>query len=314
MMELNPKQAIAGKVAIVTGASSGIGEATARAFAMAGAKVVLAARRVERLERLAEEIRSAGGTALPVPTDLTVNDQIHNLVQTTLAAYGRIDVLANIAGWGRYDWLEELTAKNLRMQYEVNVIGLAELTRQVIPVMKSRRSGHILNMSSYASKIATPPLTVYASTKYAVEGLTDGLRRELIPWGIHVTRIHPSGVTGTEFNQKARQDGGIEFRSFPIGKVTREKVAQELVKLVEKPRRAIYLSHLYDVPVVLNKLTPGLVDFLTSFFVRSKRQKELQGTKSGPTQPAHYQDAPFGLLAGALFFALVFLFRVKRNR
>ena len=183
-MRQKPNWALTGKVIIVTGASAGIGEAAARAFGRAGAKVVLAARRAERLERLAAEIRAEGGTALPIPTDVTNTNQIENLVRATLEAYGRIDVLANIAGWGRYDWLEELSAENLRMQYEVNVIGMAEMIRQVLPVMKAQRAGHILNMSSYASEIATPPLTVYASTKYAVEGLSDGLRRELLPWGI----------------------------------------------------------------------------------------------------------------------------------
>ena len=307
-MKLIPKRAIAGKVAIVTGASSGIGEAAARAFAMAGAKVVLAARRAEQLERLAEEIRSAGGTALSVPTDLTDIGQIQNLVQTTLTAYGRIDVLANIAGWGRYDWLEELSPENLRMQYEVNVIGLMELTRQVLPAMKAQRSGHILNMSSYASKIATPPLTVYASTKYAVEGLTDGLRRELIPWGIRVTRIHPSGVKETEFNQKARQDGGITFRSFPIGKVTRQKVAREMVKLVEKPRRALFLSRLYDAPVVLNKLTPGLVDTLSSTWVRLKRREELREPHPRPAQKVNYGRSPLVIpVAGLLLAAALWI-------
>jgi NADP-dependent 3-hydroxy acid dehydrogenase YdfG len=312
-MKLIAKQSIAGKVVIVTGASAGIGEASARAFAMAGAKVVLAARRAGRLERLADEIRAAGGTALPVPTDLTDIGQIRDLVQTTLRTYGRIDVLANIAGWGRYDWLEELSPENLRMQYEVNLIGLAELTRQVLPTMKEQRSGHILMMSSYASKIATPPLTVYASTKYAVEGLTDGLRRELIAWGIRVTRIHPSGVTGTEFNLKARQDGGIEFKSFPIGKVSREKVAEELVNLVENPRRALFLSRLYDVPVVLNKLFPGLVDLLSATWVRLKRRDELQKPYPNLTQPVHYQSSPFALLAAMLLFAVVLLLK-KRHK
>jgi NADP-dependent 3-hydroxy acid dehydrogenase YdfG len=312
-MMMVPKRKIVGKVAIVTGASAGIGEAAARAFAMAGAKVVLAARRAERLERLAEEIRSAGGIALPVPTDLTDTGQIRNLVQTTLTAYGRIDVLANIAGWGRYDWLEELSSENLRMQYEVNVIGLAELTRQVLPTMKAQRSGHILNMSSYASKIATPPLTVYASTKYAVEGLTDGLRRELIPWGIRVTRIHPSGVKGTEFNQKARQDGGIEFRSFPIGQITREKLSQEMVKLVEKPRRALFLSRLYDVPVVLNIFFPDLVDSLSSTWVRLKRRKELREPHPRPTPLVNYPRSPFTLPVAALLLAAVLLSKFRKK-
>jgi NADP-dependent 3-hydroxy acid dehydrogenase YdfG len=283
-----PRRGIAGKVAIVTGASSGIGEATAREFAHAGATVVLTARRAHLLEALAEEIRSAGGSALPVPTDLIERAQITNLVQTTLSEYGKIDMLANIAGWGRYDWFEELSPEDLRKQYEVNVIGLAELIRQVLPVMKEQRSGHILNMSSYASKVAVPPLTVYASTKYAVEGLTDALRRELMPWGIQVSRIHPSGVKGTEFNQKAGQKGGVRYRSAPIGKVSREKVAREIVELVEKPRRALYLSRIYDFPVLLNMLVPGLVDRFSSLWVRLKRRQEFQEDEAGETPAVRY--------------------------
>ena len=270
------RPAIVGKVAIVTGASSGIGEVTALEFASAGAKVILAARRIERLQKLAETIRAGGGIALPVQTDLTVIDQIRNLVQTTLAAFGRIDVLANIAGTGYYDWFEELSSDNLREHYEVNVIGLAELTREVVPVMKAQRSGFILNMCSYSSVISAPPLTVYASTKYAVEGLTDGLRRELIPWGIKVMRIHPSGVTGTEFKEKASRDGGIQFKSISLGQVSREKVAQNLVRLVERPRREVYLGRLYDVPAILNKLLPWTIDWASSIWVRLKQAEELK--------------------------------------
>ncbi len=282
-MNTKIRPAIAGKVAIVTGASSGIGQVAALEFAFAGAKVVLAARRVERLEKLAETIRASGGTALPVQTDLTMIEQIRSLVKTTLATFGRIDVLANIAGTGYYDWFEELSSANLREHYEVNVIGLAELTREVVPVMKTQRSGFILNMCSYSSVISAPPLTVYASTKYVVEGLTDGLRRELIPWGIKVMRIHPSGVTGTEFKEKASRDGGIQFKSISLGQVSRERVARTLVRLVEWPRREVYLGRLYDVPAILNKLLPWTIDWASSIWVRLKQAEELKkGLKERP--------------------------------
>lgn len=275
-MNIKIRPAIAGKVAIVTGASSGIGEVTALEFASAGAKVVLAARRIERLQKLAETICAAGGTALAVQTDLTIIEQIRNLVKTTLATFGRIDILANIAGTGYYDWFEELSSDNLREHYEVNVIGLAELTREVLPAMKARRSGFILNICSYSSVIAAPPLTVYASTKYAVEGLTDGLRRELIPWGIKVMRIHPSGVTGTEFKEKASRDGGIQFKSISLGQVSRERVARTLVRLVERPRRSVFLGRLYDGAAILNKLFPWTIDLASSIWVRLKQAEELR--------------------------------------
>jgi NADP-dependent 3-hydroxy acid dehydrogenase YdfG len=274
-MNMKRRSVIDGKVAIVTGASSGIGEATAREFARAGAATVLAARRIERLERLANEIRDVGGSALPVRTDLTDFSQITNLVQTTLSTFGRIDILANIAGWGLYDGFEELSADELRRHYDVNVIGLGELTRQVIPTMKAQRSGFLLNMSSYVSRLSVPPMTVYASTKYAIEGLSDGLRRELLPWGIRVIRIHPSSVSGTEFNRRVVRPGTVDYKSVPIGRISRERLARHIVGLIERPRRALFISRVYDLPVLLSKLFPEIVDWVSETWVRRKRKDEL---------------------------------------
>lgn len=304
-MKMDRRAAIDGKVVIVTGASSGIGEATAREFAQAGAITVLAARRAARLERLQKEIEAMGGQALAVPTDLTELDQITNLVQTTLFTFGRIDVLANIAGWAFYDWFEELSADELRRTYEVNLIGLAELTRQVVPIMKAQRSGFILNMSSYVSRISVPPLTVYASTKYAIEGLTDGLRRALLPWGITVIRIHPSSVSGTEFNKRVMRDGGVEYRPVPIGRISRERLARHIVGLIEKPRRALFISRIYEAPVLLNKLFPEIVDWVSASWVRRKQKKELP--PSAEITPVHYpRSLSLWHLAGSfLMLALV---------
>ena len=304
-MEMNRRSAIDGKVVIVTGASSGIGESTAREFARAGAVTVLAARRVERLKNLEKEIEEIGGMALAVPTDLTVLDQITNLVQTTLSAFGRIDVLANIAGWGFYDWFEELSPEELRRHYDVNVIGLAELTRQVIPTMKSQRSGFILNMSSYVSRISVPPLTIYASTKYAIEGLSDGLRRALLPWGIAVIRIHPSSVSGTEFNKNVVRKGAVEYRPVPIGRISRERLAKHIVGLVERPRRALFISRIYEVPVFINKFFPELVDWISMTWVRRKRRRETPSAKE--VTPVSYETSfsPWYLAGGLALLALV---------
>ena len=298
-MEMSRKPAIDGKIVIVTGASSGIGESTAREFARAGAITILAARRAARLKQLENEIEEMGGRALAVPTDLTDLDQITNLVKTTLSRFGRIDILANIAGWGLYDWFEELSPSELRQSYEVNVIGLAELTRQVVPAMKAQRSGFILNMSSYVSRLSVPPLTVYASTKYAIEGLTDGLRRALAPWGITVIRIHPSSVSGTEFNKNVVRPGKVEYSSVPIGRISRERLARHIVALIEKPRRALFISRLYDVPVLLNKLFPAFVDFTSETWVRRKRKNELP--PADEVAPVHYAGSlPLWKLTGGL--------------
>jgi NADP-dependent 3-hydroxy acid dehydrogenase YdfG len=311
-MKMKRRPAIDGKIVIVTGASSGIGEATAREFARAGAITVLAARRIDRLERLAEEIRDMGGTALPIKTDLTDVAQITDLVQTTLSKFSRIDILANIAGWGLYDWFEELSAEELRRHYDVNIIGLAELTRQVIPTMKAQRSGYILNMSSYVSRISVPPMTVYASTKYAVEGLSDGLRRALSPWGITVMRIHPSSVSGTEFNQKSTRPGKVEFRPNPIGRISRERLARHIVGMIEKPRHALFISRLYEVPVTLNKLFPEFVDWISKTWVRNKRKKEVP--PEDVMTPVHYASS-FSFLpwVGGLF-ALGLITRLWRKK
>ena len=311
-MKMQRRLAIDGKVVIVTGASSGIGEATAREFARAGATTVLAARRIQRLERLAEEIRQMGGNALPVKMDITDVEQITNLVQTALSTFGRIDILANIAGWGLYDWFEELSTEELRRHYDVNIIGMAELTRQVIPIMKAQRSGFILNMSSYVSRISVPPMSVYASTKYAVEGLTDGLRRALLPWGITVIRIHPSSVSGTEFNQRSARPGKVEFRPNPIGRISRERLARHIVGLIEKPRHALFMSRLYEVPVLLNKLFPEFVDWVSKNWVRNKRKKEIPPEDAVP--PVHYASSFSFLPWVAALFALGIITQLWRRK
>lgn len=313
-MKLNPRPAIQGNVAIVTGASSGIGEATAREFAKAGAVTVLAARREGRLKRLQREIEEMGGTALAIPTDLTDREQITHLVQTTLETFGQIDILANIAGWAVYDWFEELSAEEVRQAFDVNIIGLAELTRQVIPIMKAQRSGFILNMSSYVSRISVPPMTVYASTKYAVEGLTDGLRRALAPWGITVIRIHPSSVSGTEFNQHVVRPGMVKYKPVPIGRISRERLARRIVELVESPRRALFISRIYDVPVLINKLFPEVVDAISSAWVRRKRIKEIPS--AGEVADVEYRRSQsLWPVAGALLaLAIASRFRRKKQR
>ena len=158
---------IKGKVVIVTGASSGIGEAAAREFGREGAKVVLAARRVDRLQSLAEEIEAMGAEALVVQADLSKLEDIQKLVAQTVEKFGQIDVLVNNAGFGRLDWLENLDpVKDIQAQIDVNVMGVIQTTRQVLPVMMKQRSGSIVNMCSMAGLVGTPTYTGHRRVAY----------------------------------------------------------------------------------------------------------------------------------------------------
>jgi len=245
---------------IITGASSGIGAATAHVFADRGYRVTLAARRLERLEALAEEIKSAGGEALSVATDVTQLNDIRNLVHTTLNEYGQIDVLFNNAGFGRFDWLENLDpVKDIEAQFRVNLLSVILTAQAVVPHMIERRAGHIINMGSIAGLVATPTYTVYSASKFAVRGFTEALRREVGIYGVHVSGIYPGGVA-TEFSQHtgARRKTGATTPGSLL--LSPEDVAQEVWKLVRRPHRTAVVPWVMNLAVWLNALLPGLVD------------------------------------------------------
>src|SRR5687767_13842529 len=270
---------IKGKVIIVTGASSGIGEATARQFAQEGAMVVLAARRVDRLEALAKEINSMGTGAetLVVQADLSKLEDIQSLIAQTLDKYGRIDVLVNNAGFGRLDWLEKLDpVKDIQAQFDVNVLGLIQTTRQALPVMMKQRSGHIINMCSISGLLATPTYTIYAACKHAVHGFSEALRREVKPWGIDVSMIYPGGVT-TEFGAHAGIKRKTNATTPRFMLLTAEQVGQTVVKLVRNPRPMLIIPWLWSFTVWMNRNLNGLVDYTTiNRFTIPEREEELK--------------------------------------
>ncbi len=176
------------KTAFVTGASAGIGAAIARQLLADGYRVFAGARRVERMAELA----AAGATALAL--DVTDDASMVAAVEAILADAGRIDVLVNNAGYGSYGSLEEVPLAEGRRQFEVNVFGLARLTQLVLPAMRAARSGAIVNISSIGGKIYEPFGAWYHATKFAVEGMSDSLRLELQPFGIHVIVVEPGGI------------------------------------------------------------------------------------------------------------------------
>lgn len=267
------------KVVIVTGASSGIGEATARQFGREGAKVVLAARRLDRLDAIAGEIHSIGlgAETLVVRADLSRLEDIQSLISQTLDVFGRIDVLVNNVGMGCLDWLENLDPKeDIEAQFNVNVLGVVQTTRQVLPAMIEQRSGHIISMCSIAGLIATPTYTIYAASKYAVHGFSEALRREVKPWGIDVSMLYPGGVT-TGFGQHKGFRRKTRITTPRLLLLGPDEVANEVVRLVRHPRPVRLIPWMWTFPVLLNKLLPGLVDYLLiRKFTLPERSEEFE--------------------------------------
>jgi NADP-dependent 3-hydroxy acid dehydrogenase YdfG len=185
---------LSGKVAIVTGASSGIGEATCVAFARLGIKVVASARRFDRLEALASRIKAEGGECLPVQNDIAQESQANELVQKTLDAYGRIDILVNNAGVMLLGPVDGANTEEWRRMFDVNVFGLMYATHAALPHMKKLGAGHIVNVSSVAGRFTSPVAAVYSATKFAVEAFSEGVRKQESKNGIRITAVEPGAV------------------------------------------------------------------------------------------------------------------------
>jgi short-subunit dehydrogenase len=184
-------------VVVITGASAGIGEAAALHFARAGSRTVLAARRMERLEALAGAIRSRGGEALPVRCDVTEPDEIAGLVDSTIAAYGRCDVLVNNAGIPGGGVFRDVSTEQIERLVRVNLLGVLLVTKAFLPHLLEREAGHVVNIASVAGRVATPGAAVYGATKHGVVAFSEALSAELHPSGILVTAVNP-GLTRTE--------------------------------------------------------------------------------------------------------------------
>jgi NADP-dependent 3-hydroxy acid dehydrogenase YdfG len=185
---------IQGKVVVITGASSGNGEAAARLLSAEGASVILGARRADRIQSLAKDLTGRGGKALAVATDVTRYDQVKRLVDAAVQAYGRIDVMLNNAGLMPHSPLERLKIDDWNRTIDVNLKGVLYGIAAALPYMKQQKSGHFINVSSVAGHKVRPGSAVYAATKTAVLVLSEGLRQEVKPYNIRTTVISPGAV------------------------------------------------------------------------------------------------------------------------
>ncbi len=189
------------KVVVITGASSGLGEATARLLSANGATVVLGARRTDRLQSLVAELAGSGGNALAVTTDVTQYDQVKRLVDSAVQRFKRIDVMLNNAGLMPHSPLERIKIDDWNQMIDVNIKGMLYGIAAALPYMKQQKSGHFINVSSVAGHKIRPGGVVYAATKHAVRVISEGLRMEVKPYNIRTTVISP-GALDTELVER----------------------------------------------------------------------------------------------------------------
>ncbi len=251
------------KVVFITGASSGFGAEAARQFAAEGSIVILTARRMELLEELARAITAEGGQAYAFRMDVAEQSQIDEAVQTVLDRFGRIDILFNNAGFGRLKWLEALDpVEDIDEQLDVNLRGLIQVTRAVLPSMLARRSGHIINNSSVSGLIGAPLYTLYAATKYGIRGFTEALRREVGPFGIKVSGLYP-GPAETEFSQHTGGPSVKKTLKLPgWTSMSADYVARRTVGLAKHPRRMLIIPWWFRIVVAFDGLFPAVVDWI----------------------------------------------------
>jgi short-subunit dehydrogenase len=242
----NSAQGLTGRIAIVTGASSGIGAATARELGQRGATVVLAARRVAELHTQAQFVRAAGGVAMPIACDVAEASAVRTLTDQALASFGQVDVLVNCAG---ANWTKALSSSppdDIARLVTANLVGAMLLTRAVLPGMLERRRGAIISVGSLAGRVAIEP--VYSATKYGLRGFSLGLRRQLTGTGVSVSLVSPGNIRTSMTSHVAARLPGPEL------------VATTIADLVDRPRREIVVPRKHYAIAWLEQGLPSLLD------------------------------------------------------
>lgn len=228
-------QAIAGKVVVITGASSGLGEATARHLAALGASVVLGARRMELLTTIAEEITAAGGQAAVSQTDVTQAGDLKRLIDTALAVFGKVDVLVNNAGLMAIAPIDALKVDEWERMIDINIKGVLYGIAAALPHFRAQNSGHFINISSVAgAKVFSPGGTVYSGTKFAVRAISEGLRHE-VGGAIRTTTILPGAVATELPGGSSHAESAAGLKEFYKQAIPADAVARAVAYAIEQP-------------------------------------------------------------------------------
>jgi len=227
-----------GKVAVVTGASSGIGEATALALGQEGARVALVARRADRLEQVAQRVTQAGGEALQIEADITDYAQVQRMIRTTQERWNRLDILINNAGVMLLGRIPGANIEDWQRMVNINLLGLLYATHEALPIMQRQGSGHIVNVSSVAGRVARAGSGVYNATKFAVGAFSEALRQEVTKQNhIRVTIIEP-GMVATELREHitdAQAKQGAEEMATAMTQLESQDIADTIVYAVTRP-------------------------------------------------------------------------------
>jgi short-subunit dehydrogenase len=257
------------KCIVLTGASSGIGRATALMLGRAKTKLFLVSRRRELLESLAREVKSTGGIAHIVALDLSRSEHVHRMMREAHETLGRIDVLINNAGFGYFGTVEHTPPDVVREIFALNFEAPLIASQLAIPLMRSQGSGHIINVSSVAGKRGLPLTGIYSATKFALNGLSEALRVEVDDANIMVSTICPAG-TRTEFGDAIRK-GDVTGSFKPLGhSQSAEEVARSIVRFIERPKVEVYPYWAGRIFAWASTISPSLVDAVVS---RSFRQR-----------------------------------------
>jgi short-subunit dehydrogenase len=262
---------LSGRVAAVTGASSGIGLASAQHLAREGVAVVLGARRKDRLDSAVRDIRNAGGRAESAVVDVTVEEDMQHLVQRARDAFGRLDIMICNAGFGYYGTVEETPPEIMRQMMDVNFMGTFFGARAALPVFRAQKSGHLIIVSSIVGQRGIAQMSGYSATKAAQVGFAESLRTEFSGTSIAVSVVFPVS-TVTEFRSAMKRDYGQSVTGLgPTQSV--DDVARAIVACVRKPRAEVYPHAKSRALTVVNAVAPGFTDKVVRRYGRRRENQ-----------------------------------------
>ena len=285
------------QIIVVTGASSGIGLATALRAAKAGAQVVLASRNEPALKQIVDGITAEGGKAIYVVTDVSKHAEVDNLAQQTIAHFGTFDTWVNNAGLGLWGRLEEVSDEDHRQLFDINFWGIVYGSVTALRTLR-QHGGALINLGSVASDFAFPMQSMYSVTKHAILGYTDALRRELLDERapVSVTLIQPASI-GTPFHEHAKNYTG-RAKKLPPPVYAPEDVARAILYAAEHPKRSIHIGGAGKIMSIADKLLPSINDKASSIMIESQFKEGAENTAGGAEANSLWQPGQDGNVRG----------------